>query len=77
MKNSISQHFKNESKIMLIIFLFPIFLGILAIFLVPYLMGSGIDACLDSGGSYDYKNCKCDFSNSHEVIENSTCTSNR
>jgi len=27
-----------------------------------------VDLCLDQGGSYDYKNMRCDFDQSHEYI---------
>ena len=27
-----------------------------------------VDSCLDQGGSYDYKNMRCDFEQSHEYI---------
>jgi len=32
-----------------------------------------VDACLDSGGSYNYESCSCDHNQSHPYIENSKC----
>ena len=32
-----------------------------------------VDKCLDSGGSYDYANCKCDHKESHKYQELHFC----
>lgn len=34
---------------------------------------SNIDSCLDSGGGYNYQNCKCDNIASHPYIEKHQC----
>ena len=32
-----------------------------------------IDACLDSGGSFNYNKCECDFTYNHEYKESHHC----
>lgn len=32
-----------------------------------------VDYCLDSGGSFNYKNCTCDYENSHPNKEDYQC----
>lgn len=32
---------------------------------VLYALPSGVDTCLDLGGSFDYQECKCDYNRSH------------
>lgn len=32
-----------------------------------------IDSCLDNGGSYDYRLCKCDLEKNHKLIVNNKC----
>jgi len=73
-KNNINSHFRRESKVMVWFLISPIVLGILIAILYPYyLIESKIDACLDSGGSFDYAACKCDYISNHEYKENNKC----
>ena len=32
-----------------------------------------VDTCLDSGGSYDYIQCECDYGSNHPVLEDHEC----
>ncbi len=32
-----------------------------------------VDSCLDSGGSYNYQECSCDYKNSHDADEKHQC----
>jgi len=64
--NSINRHFKRESKVMIWVLVLPIILGLLFGLFVPYLATlNESDSCLDSGGSYNYESCKCDYENNH------------
>lgn len=57
---SINKHFSREVKIMIGIFMAPIIIGVIAAFIVPYVLGQvEIDKCLDSGGKFEYQNNRC------------------
>lgn len=74
-KLNINHHFKRESKIMIWGVVLPIILGVLAAFIVPwFLTFMQVDSCLDSGGSYDYENCRCDHDNNHEFKKMHNCS---
>ncbi len=45
-------------------------LAILGAYIYPSVV---IDSCLDSGGSFDYEKCECDYTNSHPFIKNDNC----
>jgi len=32
-----------------------------------------VDKCLDSGGSFDYENCRCDYENKHPYLKAHEC----
>ncbi len=52
----------------------PIVIGILVAILLPlFLAHSKIDSCLDTGGSFDYESCKCDYSANHSHKEENQC----
>ena len=56
------------------LFVAPFVIGILfAIVYTYFLPVPKIDACLDSGGSFDYAACKCDLTNNHEFKEKHKC----
>ena len=57
---SINGHFKFEGWLMLALFLAPFAIGLLAAFVVPYVLTQvAVDRCLDSGGSYNYETELC------------------
>ena len=73
-KPDINIHFKRESKIMILVSLAPILIGLFFTFLLPYILtATKIDVCMDNGGSFDYENCKCDYSTNHLVKEKHIC----
>ena len=73
-KPDINIHFKRESKIMIWVCLAPILIGLFFSFLLPYILPvTKTDICLDNGGSFDYENCRCDYSNNHPVKEKHLC----
>ena len=55
------QHFERESKWMAAVFVLLLVVGVVAAFVVPYVLTQiDIDRCLDGGGRYDYAATKCD-----------------
>jgi hypothetical protein len=71
---SINKHFRVEAKLMAWLFLAPIILGLLIAWLYPMLSHeTNIDACLDSGGSFDYQTCKCDHEKTHPFEADNQC----
>ncbi|MES9942082.1 MAG: hypothetical protein ABW104_12135 [Candidatus Thiodiazotropha sp. 6PLUC2] len=49
-------------------------------FLLLAIFGAGfypefmaLDKCLDTGGSYDYENCRCDYKTTHEYKKEHSC----
>ena len=74
MKNSINDHFKRESKIMIWLFIIPFIIGFIIMLIYPYFSHEiKIDSCLDSGGSFNYETCECDYKNSHKNKVNHQC----
>ncbi len=70
----INKLLKNESKIMLFILAGPFVIGLVLVFLLPlFYQENQIDTCLDAGGSFNYKECTCDFNKSHIVPRQHTC----
>lgn len=58
--SSINNLLRNETKVMLLVFLLPLVAGMAAVILIPCIKEQlAIDRCLDRGGSYDYKLKKC------------------
>lgn len=71
---NINRHFKLEAKIMVWFFIAPIILGIIVAIVYPKIAhGSRVDACLDSGGSFNYQICECDHEKNHPFEANSKC----
>lgn len=59
---------------MVLILVAPLLIGLLVAFLIPIFRSeSEIDSCLDSGGSFNYKECKCDFKLNHTKPEKNEC----
>lgn len=57
---SINKHFSREVKIMIGIFMVPIIIGVIAAYIVPFLLHQvEIDKCLDSGGKFEYQHSRC------------------
>ena len=50
----------------------PLIIGFFAMLILPYFMNLA-DACLDSGGSFNYHSCECDFEKNHEYKEDHQC----
>lgn len=70
----INKHFKRETKLMVGLALFPIVSGILLSLIVPWILTSKkVDSCLDSGGSYNYETCSCDYERNHEFKKDHNC----
>lgn len=70
----INKLFKNESKIMLFVLAGPFVIGLALVFLLPLLYNeSSVNSCLDSGGSFNYESCECDFNKSHIVPKQHSC----
>ena len=62
-------HLEQEAKLnlgfLLLMFVVPVVVGVIA---ATYYFNSqhhAVDRCLDAGGSYDYKADRCDFAASH------------
>lgn len=71
---SINKLFKMESKIIVLVLVAPILIGLLLAFLLPiFETDIEIDRCLDSGGSFNYEECKCDFNKNHVKPEKNEC----
>ena len=63
----------SSSKIKLAI-LFFILVSVVGYFAYDILsLDSRVDACLDHGGSFDYKECKCDHINNHSGQVETKC----
>jgi hypothetical protein len=74
MSNSINTHFKRESKIMFLLFAAPFIMGVIVIIYYSLFAGNPkIDRCLDSGGSFNYESCQCDYKKNHKYIEDHKC----
>lgn len=72
--SGINKLLKNESKIMLLLLAGPFAIGLVLVFLLPlFYQESQIDACLDSGGSFNYEACACDFNKSHIAPKQHNC----
>lgn len=70
----INKLFKNESKLMLILLAGSFFVGLILVFIFPFFYNeSSIDACLDTGGSFNYELCECDLGMSHIVPMQHNC----
>jgi hypothetical protein len=70
----INSLFKNESKIMLFLLAGPLIIGLIVAVVFPLIhKASSIDSCLDTGGSFNYELCECDFKKSHTVPEVHKC----
>ena len=71
---SINSHFKLETKLMIAVFVFPILLAFLIAELASSLFApSEVDICLDTGGSYNYELCKCDYKLNHKYNKDNQC----
>ena len=71
---AINNHFSLEAKLMVALLAVSLVLGLLWAMLDPRVSaGLEVDDCLDSGGSYDYSSCRCDYSTSHEYKEKHQC----
>ncbi len=46
---------------------------VLLVILLAGCAESKIDSCLDSGGSFNYDKCECDFNESHKFEEIHIC----
>ena len=63
-----------DSKIMIFLFVAPIAIGIIVAIAYPYLsLHIKVDKCFDSGGSFNYESCKCDYKENHRFIEEHQC----
>jgi len=71
---NINAHFIRDNKILLWLFVAPFVIGTIVTILYPYFSdASVVDACLDSGGSFDYEACKCDYKKTHDYKESHSC----
>jgi hypothetical protein len=63
---SINRHLKAEGWLMLALFLAPIVLALVVIFILPYIERQiDIDRCLDAGGAYNNETGTCLGTKSH------------
>ena len=63
-----------DSKIMIFLFVTPIAIGIIVAIAYPHLsLHLKVDKCLDSGGSFNYESCECDYKESHKLMEEHQC----
>lgn len=46
---------------------------IVLVFIIGIPFFDQVDACLDSGGSYNYQQCECDYSVSHSFSKEHQC----
>ena len=55
-------------------FLALVVIGLLAGVAGPWILDYiAVDRCLDSGGSFNYEACACDFENNHTGVGETTC----
>ncbi len=63
-----------DSKIMILLFVTPIAIGLIVAITYPHLsFHFAVDKCLDSGGSFNYESCQCDYQESHKFMEEHQC----
>ena len=48
-------------------------LPVIAVYIVLFNGSVAVDTCLDSGGSFNYKTCTCDYEVNHPYIEKHQC----
>ena len=66
--------FKYESVMAYLIFLVPVVMAFVIAVVLPEIMApTEVDICLDSGGSFNYETCSCDYDKTHKVLEKHTC----
>lgn len=65
---------KGEPKLKTIILIVSMFASIFALWSIPKVVFYfEVDKCLDSGGSYNYNQCECDYQSDHEFKEYHEC----
>jgi hypothetical protein len=71
---NINTHFIRENKILLWLFVAPFVIGAIVTILYSYFsVATVVDTCLDSGGSFNYEACNCDYKNTHDFKESHSC----
>ncbi len=70
----INKHFRRETMMICMFVLSPLIIGtFVGLIYISFQTSGSVDSCLDSGGSYDYQRCTCDFDKNHPYQEVHSC----